>query len=247
MAPAPVHATALYGETVSAAEGDASVAAVMAPPAAEAGVAEAAEAKPAAEARPKRRGAKWGGRVAWLMAMMTVGVLLGILIILGLKFVDGPVSSAQTLKLAQLQASNAPVPAVNTLGGQFVELKYPGVFDQLGRSKGSVHALEAYVLSSRTSYGRQIAIEVSALPSNLLDDDSSFKFRSISSDKYTPVKTTLMGEAATIFVKPDKSERTLFWAHKGREIAVSLTTDNPGKDDLESYLQTILPTIHWRQ
>lgn len=189
----------------------------------------------------------WGGRVAWLLAMVTVGVFLGLLIVTLLKFIDGPVVATEGKTLAQLQATPAVSPSLNLWDGQYAELKYPGIFDQIGHVKGSVNSLESYMLSSRGSYARQIAIDVGKLPSNNVEDDSSYKYRSINPALYSPQTITLSGEPVIVMVKADKSERTLFWPHKGMLLTVSLTSDNPAKDNLESYLAQIQPTVRWRQ
>ena len=232
---APVHATVLHG-VVAAEEASIAVEAAGAP--------EASKPPPATTKRPPSRLA---GRVAWLAAMVTVGVFLGLLVILGLKFIDGPVSSTQSKSLTKLQAAAVASPAVNTLSSMYVELKYPGVFDQMGRSKGGSHTLEAYVLSSRNHYTRQIAVDVGELASNNLEDDSSYKYRLITPDLYTRSKVTVAGEAGVVMVKADSGERTLFLPHKGKLLTVSLTSDNPAKDNLEEYLKTILESVRWRQ
>ena len=45
--------------------------------------------------------------------------------------------------------------------------------------------------------------------------------------------------------KADKTEKTLFWVHKGRLLIVSLST-NDSNEDLPSMLAIIKPTIRWR-
>jgi hypothetical protein len=209
------------------------------------GVEETVQAMPVETPRPSGRG--WGGRIAWLIALVTVGVLLGLAIITVLKFVDGPVSSKPGVTAAKILASPSASPTASMWAGKYAELKYPGVFDQLGHASGSARTLEAYNLSSRGSYERQISINVSQLPSGSLDDDSSYAFRRNQPSVYTKEVVTLKGEPVVKISKTDKTEIGLFWVHGGKLLIVMATTSNPSKDNLSAYLAQIQPTIHWRQ
>jgi hypothetical protein len=199
------------------------------------------------EPAEKRKKRGWGGRVAWLVALVTVGVLLGLAVITVLKFVDGPVSSKPGVTAAKMVAVPSAAPTASMWAGKYAELKYPGVFNQLGHASGSARTLEAYNLSSRGNYERQVSINVSQLPSGSLDDDSSYAFRRNQPSAYTKEVLTLKGEPVVKMTKTDKTEIGLFWVHDRKLLMVMATTSNPSKDNLGAYLAQIQPTIHWRQ
>jgi hypothetical protein len=229
--PEPQHAARLHDGGVPAKE-DAAVGAAAGP----------AVAEPAPSVRKKPR---WGGRVAWLVSMTAIGGVLGVLIVMGMKFIDGPVVVKPETSLKVLQASATPKPSVSELAGLYVDLVYPGVFDQVGQVKNDAQALEQFNISSKSDYSRTIAVSVRKLPSNNVNDDSGYRFRLINPQDYTQKVDKLNGEVALVMAKTDKTERTLFWAHKQMILAVSITSNNP-HDDLEAFMATIESKLRWR-
>lgn len=210
-------------------------------------MAPAAAADPVvAELKPARKPSKWGPRVAWTLSMTAIGAIVGVVIVLGMKFIDGPVEATQSgPTLAKAQAAATPAPESALLGGLTFELSYPGVFDQVGTVKNGPHAIEQYNIGSKASYSRLIAVSVMDLPSNNPEDDSSFRYRQTTPQTYTSGNLTVHGEPAAMFTKNDRTERTFFWAHKGRLLTVSITSSDP-HDDIEAYMALIVKTARWK-
>ena len=208
----------------------------------------AAEEQAAPKARVKASESRIGRRVAWVMAMVGVGVVVGLLIVAFLKFVDGPTEGkvSDTL-LDQARAATAQKPrAPNLLSGLAIEFQYPGIFDTVGQVRTDVHATEQYNIGSKSDYGRMIAVSVRTLPSGNLEDDSSYRFRQIKTSEYTPITQKVAAEPVVLMTKVGKQEETLFWAHQGRELTVSITSANP-KDDVVQIMKTITSTVRWRK
>ena len=209
---------------------------------------EVGESEPGGLEEPaERKRGKWGKRVGWFLAMSAMGVVVGVVIAAGMKFIDGPVSaSANSTTLAQAVATPSTSPHEGELSGLYVDVKYPGVFDQVKQVKNNAHSYEQYVVSSSSDYSRTIAVDVEPLPSGLLNDDSSYRVREIAPSDYTLRSDKIGGEPVGIFSKTDKTEQTLFWAHKGNEVTVAITTTNP-QDNLADFMKTVETGLRWRQ
>ncbi len=195
-----------------------------------------------------RRSRNIGGRVAWTMGMAAIGVVVGVIICAGIKFIDGPVDGTPKVSLAQIQADAATnaTPKPSELAGLYVLLMYPSVFDKVGQIKNDAHSIEQYNIGSSKDYSRMIAVSVRALDSGKLNDDSGYRFRTLNPTDYVPRTEKIGTEPAVIMAKSDKLEQTLFWAHNKYVVSVSITSNNP-RDDLVAYMKQITSTLRWRQ
>ena len=198
----------------------------------------------AALPEPERRSAHWLG---WSVVSVTLGVIIGFGMVGYLKYVDGPVESKPSKSLAEVHKSVAPTPVPpNLLSGLAIEFQYPSIFDTLGQVKNDKQALEQYNIGSKADYSRTIAVDVRPLTSGQLEDDSSFRFRQLNTTDYTITPDKIGAEPVMLADKHDKSERTLFWAHQGKEVTVALTSTNP-RDDLVTIMAGIKSSLRWRQ
>ena len=184
-------------------------------------------------------------RTAWVLSLTAMGIVVGLAIVGVVRFLNGPVTATSGPTLAQVQASSTPKPSTIQLAGLYFEMTYPALFDQVGRLKNDAQALEQYNISSKKDYRRVMAVSVRTLPSNLLDDDSSYKFRHISGKDYLERSDKLAGEAAAVMSKTDNSEVTLFWVHQGKLLTISITSSNPN-DLVAEYMKAVEPTLRWR-
>jgi hypothetical protein len=163
-----------------------------------------------------------------------------------LKFVNGPVTAkAMADPLEKAREAAQPTPATNVVQGKQIYFKYPSSFDTVG-DQHSENGLDSFMIGSKSSSQRTIAAAVVPLSSGLLDDDSSYKYRTIHPDLYTPRELRLGGEKAIVMTKADKTEVTLFWPHKGKDLNLSITSTDP-KDNIPDIMQQIIPTFRWVQ
>jgi hypothetical protein len=203
----------------------------------------AAEEQPVAQAR----GGRAGRRTAWVISMMTMGLLVGAVVIVFIKFVNGPV---QASAIPPTPTPRAAAIAVNQgtiqLAGLYFEMGYPGKFDQLKQLGNDAHSLEQYYVTSKADYRRTMAVAVRPLESSSLDNDANYKVRKIHPETYKERVDKLGGEPVSVMSKIDNTEATLFWAHKGRVLSVSMTSTNPD-DVLADYIKLIEPTFRWKE
>ena len=197
---------------------------------------------PAASSRRPRA----GHRAAWVLSLAVMGIIVGVVVVGAMKFLNGPVVAAGGPTLAQAQAKSLPKPTTNQLAGLYFDMTYPALFDQVGQLKNDSQALEQYNISSKKDYRRVMAVSVRPLTSNLLDDDSSYKFRRISPKDYEERSDKLGGEAVAVMSKLDHTEVTLFWAHQGRLLTIAITSSNPN-DVVADYMKAVETTLRWRQ
>jgi hypothetical protein len=185
--------------------------------------------------------------VSWSVSLVIVGCVLGVIIIIFMKFLNGP-ATAQATPLTATQGIPTPEPKAGNgqLSGLYITMQYPGVFDQVSRVKNDNSALEQYNITSSGNYREQISVDVSQLPSGGLNDDSSYRYRSINPDLYTPSKATLQGEPVVLMTKSDNTEQTLFWVHGGYELIIAITSSDV-TDNVKAYMSAIMPTIRWKQ
>ncbi len=211
------------------------------------GAVEAVEPAPAARVasepvKPRHSKGKW---VAWTLAMVGVGGAVGAVIILGLKFIDGPVvTKPDDPVLSKSQAATVATPEVNQLAGLYVTFNYPGVFDQMSQAKGDANTLEQYMLSSKSGFSRSIASSVRKLPTGIANDDSGYRFRKLNPQDYEEQVTKLAGETVNVLTKKDHTENTLFWAHQNMILSVSITSNDP-HDDLVDFMRTVESKLRW--
>ena len=192
-------------------------------------------------AQPKQH----GRRAAWILSMVIMGGLVGIVVVGLMKFMNGPVQASAIAPTPSPAHIVSNQPTTNQLSGLDFEMTYPGKFDQVKQLKNDAQAVEQYYVSSKADYRRTIAVAVRLLPSDLIDDDSNYKFRKIHPEVYTERRDTLGGEAVYVMSKNDNTEISLFWAHKGRILSVSMTSSNP-EDILADFMKTVEPTLRWR-
>jgi hypothetical protein len=185
-----------------------------------------------------------GHRAGWTLSMIVMGVLVGILVIVFLRFVNGPVQANALAATPSPNTVLVPKTGTSQLAGLYFDMTYPGIFDQVKQLKNDSRALEQYIISSRADYRRSMAVAVHPLEANLLDNDSNYKFRKIHPETYKERTDTLVGEPVVIMSKVDNTEETLFWPHQSRIWTVSLTSSNPN-DTLKEFMTAIEPNLRW--
>ncbi len=189
--------------------------------------------------RPRRRWRRW------VFYRVIIGVIVGFVIVGIIKLLNDPVVGT-ALPQKQFVASPTPKAGLNELAGLIIDLNYPSAFDQVSRVSSSPSALEQYVISSKAQYRRSIAVSVFNLPSGNLDDDSSYKYRLINPSLYKASAGAVKTEPVVLMAKNDHTELTMFWAHGGKLVIVAITSTASG-DDVNTFMQAIMPTVRWRQ
>ncbi len=205
-------------------------------------------AAPPAEAelvtsQPRR--SKWR-RIRWFGGLVVVGTVFGLVIVGLLRLADGPVTAKAIPPKPSANPGVGSVAGVNTFSGAHVNFSYPDKFDSVSQLSDTASSLEQYILSSKTNVSHHIAVNVRVLPSGLLDDDPSYKFRTLGTSGYQALPDKLMGEPVVTMVKQDKTERTLFWAHRGKLLTIAVVSTDP-HDDMAGILDGITKTLRWKQ
>jgi hypothetical protein len=184
----------------------------------------------------------WAG---YVMATAFIGVVLATLVILGLKFADGP-AAGHVLEAGMTPLPTAtakPAATMQLLNGTYFSLKYPSIYDTVSHKSDGLVFLDMYNLSSQKDYRRLMTISVHKFDYDL-ESDSDFKSRQLHNYKQEAVKVG--AETAYTMTNPAGGETTMFWLHKGLILEVSATSSS-SQDDLAAYIAQIRPTVVWRQ
>ncbi len=175
------------------------------------------------------------------------GVLIGLLACGGIwvfHFIDGPVAAGAAM-IDPNKADKVAAAHPRFLQGTEVEMYYPEQFDLLSRLTSDKTSLEQYNLGNSSKRQQVIAISVHSLEGGNLNDDSSWRSRTLDSTHYVSNKEQVGGEVISIMTKTDNTEKTLFWPHKGRLLIIAIST-NDSNDDLPAMISMIKPTVKWR-
>ena len=175
------------------------------------------------------------------------GVAIGFFVCAGIwvfHFIDNPVAAGAAM-VDPNKANAVAVMKPRTFQGIYVELKYPGEFDLTSRLNNDKQALEQYNIGQSTKKQFTMAISVHPLESGLLNDDSNWRIRILDKAAYASNNELLQNETVSIMTKLDKTEKSLFWVHKGKLLIISLSTNDPN-EDLPAMLGMIKQTIRWR-
>jgi hypothetical protein len=178
----------------------------------------------------------------WVTLGLIGGVFgLGIVGLMKLANMADKAGPAAVSGIAQLNASIAPTPQPDsTYRGTYIVFNYPGAFDQMTHPASLANTADQFGLSSRGDYHKSIMVyvEKEATPTG----DSGYQWRNMNKAEYTPNPVKIMGEPATVMVKSDQSERTLYWFHSGYLVIVSATGE-PG--NIPAWMSTITGSLRW--
>jgi hypothetical protein len=189
-----------------------------------------------------RRGSKHIG--IWA-TMVVVGVMFGFGIIFLMRFTSGSDSTGPNAQAAiqAVQKSIQPTPSANpSYSGTYISFNYPSTFNNVKMQPSTGIWAEQFTINSTTNFDREIAVSVENVAT--AQTDSGYMYRNMTPSLYTPAKTTVMNEAATVMVKADNTERTLYWEHGGKLVVVSITDTNAG-EDIASYMTLVTSTLRW--
>jgi hypothetical protein len=208
---------------------------------------QAPEGPEEAEDEREDRASTVGRWVATVLSAAAIGVFVGAGIVAMLKFVNGPVSAkAIADPLEAARESSQPTPDTNIFQGKQIYLKYPSSFDQVGENRqvGGAVKYDSFMLSAKSNSQNTVALSVVPLDASSLDNDSSYRYRSMHPELYTSKQYTLGGEKAVAMTKNDKTEVTLFWPHAGMDLNLSITSTDPHVSPIDT-MNKIMPTVRW--
>ena len=188
------------------------------------------------------RGAK---RVGLWVTLVVVGIMFGVGIIFLMRFTNGSDQtgpSAQAgIQAVQKSAQPTPVPDPS-YSGTYVTFMYPSTFNNVKMQPPTGIWAEQFTINSTTNFDREIAVSVENIAT--AQTDSGYMYRNMTPALYHAEKTTVMNEPAVVMVKADNTERTLYWAHGGKLVVVSITDTNAG-EDIVSYVSLVTSTLRW--
>jgi len=136
-------------------------------------------------------------------------------------------------------------PTIKDFPGKIIFFRYSGIYNLKSSRLGDTD-LEASILTSNINYGKHIAVAVSLPQGGQLDNFSPYLARKTRTDLYQRQDLTVAGAPAVLFIKQDKTERTVFLSHDGM-IAYLSFVGGGTDDDLQSEINQLLTTFRWKQ
>ena len=192
---------------------------------------------------PKKR--SWAHWVAWSSAMMVMGVMVGGVIVVLLKLVNGPAeASIPKPKISLTSATPTPDQSISQLVGQTFSFNYPHIFDQVAGMKNDSGSIEQFNIGSKSNYRRLIAVDVRREQIATLSDDASYKIRQLHPEDYKETVYKTAAGSVDVMAKLDKREQTLFWLRDGKLLMVSVTSTD-ATDDVAAFMKVIIDSVRW--
>jgi hypothetical protein len=151
-------------------------------------------------------------------------------------------NKGQILEAPARQATRAP--AYKDFDGTYIAFRYKGTY-QAQTLPAKDADLELAMLVAATNYDKRLAVAVSQLPGGNLNNNSAYLLRKSQPGLYTSRQLTVAGAPATVWVKADNQEQTVFIPHNDKVAMLSFTT--AGRfDDLNPEVAALLQTFHWK-
>ncbi len=136
-------------------------------------------------------------------------------------------------------------PTTRRLNGTYIALAYSSLYE-LKKLPITSSDVEGYYLSASTNYEKHLAVDVYKLPGAVLSSYVSYTARDSRKDLYQKQNVTVDGGPATLFVKNDNTERTVFATYRDKVLTLSFVSTS-SQDNLQTEINTLLSTFHWKQ
>lgn len=165
------------------------------------------------------------------------GILVAVGVSVAMSGNPGEITEAPVRKVTQ--------PAKDQLyDGKHIQFTYKGMY-HVSRPNNTGEDLELATLTANTNYEKHLAVAVSPLPGSKLENNSSYNLRKNTPETYKSRIVTIDGGMAIIYVK-DTSEQTAFIQQGDKVVVLAFTTTPSNFDDLQSEVDALLKTFHWK-
>ncbi len=135
-------------------------------------------------------------------------------------------------------------PTSKQYSGAYMSFTYPSVYF-VSRQAAHDDDLELAMLTADTTYQKQLAVAVSKLEANNLENSSAHKLRASQPDQYTKSTITVDGGTAEQWKRHDGTKITVLIPHNSMVASLSFTAIG-GLDDLQPEVTKVLTSYHWK-
>ena len=181
-----------------------------------------------------------------VLLLALIGGGFGAACIALLRFADGPSKASTTKVMAGVIGTPTPTPDTTAqVQGQYAGFSYPGYFDAVSQSKTDSNALEQFSIADKADYRVSIQASVRPLPVGGLNEDSSYRLRSISPAAYKQSDVLAGQDRAVLMAKVDTTEQTLFVPHANMLLTIAITSGST-KILPAQIMAVVRPSVRWR-
>lgn len=195
---------------------------------------------------------KWKKIATFVFLVIIIGVVV---MILQLK---GPGVGVIKQGLSQTSSSNTQTIVEKIrYEGRYLSFAYLSSYAPVKDRKANIDAaktenqssfLESVFLTSYSAVSsKKLAVSVEGLPSGNLEDNSSFKFRTVSPKLYTQSMVDINGGKAILFTRDgDVREQGVFLQHNDLSVAVVISSSSVSLDTMREELIAVVKSIAWK-
>lgn len=178
-------------------------------------------------------------RSKWKKFAISLAILL---VIVGVFYLWSNSSNKGDVYLAP-QQSNHTSTTTKQFSDTYLSFTYSSEYDQKKLTAGGP-IIESYILSADTTYTKQISVEI---VSPNLSANPDYTSRASQPNLYTAQKITVAGSPATMYVKDDASERTIFIPHGNVAVMLSFSIEaSNATGALADESQAALNSLAWK-
>jgi hypothetical protein len=184
------------------------------------------------------------GIIAWLVALTFLSVMCAGIWYMFNRPSTGTVSRAYTISAPSVPEDRSPTMFDGTYFTMAVPKSYTLKSSELVARDGNV--LERTYFSEDRLYGRALAITIEKRPPEGERELSSYQFRSISPEEYSPDTITIRDKRISIFKKSSSVYELTGYVMTGERIAsISLTSAVDSADTLMGDFLSIVESFRW--
>jgi hypothetical protein len=185
-------------------------------------------------------------RLKWLVIGCLVILVLGIVGLL--KSLSSPTDGV--IKTGGQVAAQAAKPetAQKTLDGQYISLKYPDGFAEIGSGRPAANQLEIHRLAKGPSPFWNLAVSVSQLPNGNPADDASYNLRKVSPGRFSLEHIQAGQQSVDVFADQGAGFSKVAFVPHGQEMAtIALTSSDIFHiKELQQTLTSVLNSLEWK-
>ncbi|HEX7259456.1 MAG TPA: hypothetical protein VF272_00820 [Candidatus Saccharimonadia bacterium] len=179
--------------------------------------------------------------------VVVVGLLvMAYFIFLGNSSVKGEVKTVPIRENTDLSSRSKQL----SLKGQYFSMNYAPVYATQDTQVRTNNVFESFSYVASTVYDKRMAVAIQKQPTGGIMEESSYKMRTIYTDKYTERKTKT-GDGLSAIVMTKKTDGTnkesvLFISNNSLLATIALVVTG-GDDDLEKEIDKIAASFKWNK
>ncbi len=132
------------------------------------------------------------------------------------------------------------------LDGDYLSFTYPDTFIARPNQEQGGATLQRNILYSNGAGILTLTVTVTSLPSGQLDDDPSYRMRTLHPETYALTPQTVQSEHVVIAKGIGSFEEVAFWPHAGKLATIALSGSTASVTATEAVYSHLLQSVTWQ-